>query len=66
MRGRSSHNTTAATTRGHVINSSDNSVLHNRGLDDPVSRALWVHGHVAWLNMLGVEPGWLGAVYQGQ
>ena len=35
-------------------------------LDDSISRALWVYVHVAWLNMLAVEPGWLSAVYQGQ
>ena len=38
----------------------------NGGLPDPVLQALWVRGHVAWLNMLAVEPGWLSAVYQGQ
>ena len=33
---------------------------------DSVSHALWVYGHEAWVNMLAIEPGWLGAVYQGQ
>ena len=55
-----------ATNRGHVINSGDNSVPHDRGLDDPVSRALWVYGHETWVNTLVIEPGWIGAVYQGQ
>ena len=36
------------------------------GLADPVSCALWVYGHKAWVNTLAIEPGWLGAVYQGQ
>ena len=55
-----------ATTRGHVLISGDNCVPCQGGLDDSVSRASWVYGHVTWLNMLAVEPGWLGAVYQGQ
>ena len=54
------------TTRGHQINSGDNRVPYDRGLDDYVLRALSVYGHVAWLNTLAVEPDWLGAVYQGQ
>ena len=57
---------TNAITRGHAINAGDNRVPHNGGLDDSVSHALWVYGHIAWLKMLAVEPGWLGAVYQGQ
>ena len=54
------------TTRGHVINYGDSCVPCDEGLDDSVLRALWVYGHVAWLNTLAVKPDWLGAVYQGQ
>ena len=36
------------------------------GLTDPVLHDLWVYGHVTWLNMLAVEAGWLGVLYQGQ
>ena len=57
---------TSATSRPHVIKSDGNPVPRDGGLSDPVSRANWVYGHVAWLNTLAVEPGWLGAVYQGQ
>ena len=57
---------TGATSRPHVIKSDGNLVPRDGGLSDPVSRANWVYGHVAWLNTLAVEPGWLGAVYQGQ
>ena len=56
----------SATSRPHVIKSDGNPVPHDEGLSDPASRANWVYGHVAWLNMLAVEPGWLGAVYQGK
>ena len=55
-----------ATTRGHGVNSDHNRVPLDGGLDDSVSCALWVYLHVAWLNMLAVEPGWLSAVYQDQ
>ena len=57
---------TSATNRGHIINSDENLVPHDGGLSGPVSQALWVYGHVAWLNTLVVEPGWLSAVYQGR
>ena len=49
-----------------MINSGKNPVPHARGLSDPVRRAYWVYGHIAWLNTLAVKPVWLGAVYQGQ
>ena len=49
-----------------MVNSGKKLVPRDGGLSDPVLRANWVYGHVAWLNTLAVEPGWLGAVYQGQ
>ena len=55
-----------ATTRGYMVKSGDSGVPCDGGLTDPVAHALWVYGHVAWLNALAVKPGWLGAVYQGQ
>ena len=55
-----------ATSGPHIIKSDGNPVPRDGGLSDPVSHANWVYGHVAWLNTLAVEPGWLGAVYQGQ
>ena len=55
-----------ATTRGRVALSGVNGVPWDGGLTDPVARALWVYGHIAWLNTLTVKPGWLGSVYQGQ
>ena len=58
--------TTTATTRGHRVNSDNNHVPHDGGLSDPVSRALWVYGHIVWLNTIVVKPGWLSAVHQGQ
>ena len=39
---------------------------HTMGVCLTLFRANWVYGHVAWLNTLAVELGWLGAVYQGQ
>ena len=57
---------TAAITRGQAIYSGNNHVPRDGGLDDSFLHALWVYGHVAWLNTLAVEPGWIGAVYQGQ
>ena len=56
----------SATTRGCMCKSGVIGVPRQGGLADPVSRALWVYGHEAWVNMLAIEPGWLGAVYQGQ
>ena len=55
-----------ATNRDHGVNSDDNHVPCGGGLTDPVLRALWVYGHVAWRDTPTVRPDWLGAVYQGQ
>ena len=49
-----------------MIDSDGNLVPSDGGLSDPVSYTNWVYGYIAWLNMLAVVPGWLGAVYQGQ
>ena len=57
---------TTATNGGHVIKPKGNLVPCDGGLSDPVLRTYWVYGHIAWLNTLAVEPGWLSAVYQGQ
>ena len=57
---------TSATSRPQAIKSDGNLVARDGGLADPVLHANWVYGHVAWLNTLAVEPGRLGAVYQGQ
>ena len=39
-----------------LINSGNNCVPRNGGLDDSVLRTLWVCVHVAWLNTLPVAP----------
>ena len=49
-----------------AIDSGNICVPCDGGLTDPVLHGLWVYGYVAWLDTLAVEPGWLGAVYQGQ
>ena len=41
------------------------SVPHTRGLNCKATQWLWVYGQEAWLPTLAVEPGWLGAVYEG-
>ena len=56
----------SATTRGCMCKSGVIGVLQQGGLADPILLALWVYCHKTWVNRLAIEPGWLGAVYQGQ